>query len=86
MFLNPFDLMAHMPCRPHASTFGAADMPILALHFLRNHLGLQEGATILPLTCLELHKCSNAGDEVHIVSIYFILQNLILFSLISDQN
>ena len=41
-----------------------SDLPLRALHFSQNHVGLNEGELILPLTRLHLHRSSQAGDEV----------------------
>ena len=39
--------------------------PLLrAPHFTQNHVGLNEGELVLPLTRLHLHRSSQAGDEV----------------------
>ena len=40
------------------------DPPLRAPHFPQNHIGLNEGELVLPLTRLHLHRSSQAGNEV----------------------
>ena len=64
--------MAH-PQRGHSgASFSQSDPPHIAPHFPQNHLGLNEGELILPLTRLQLHRSSQAGNEVNFsdLSIY----------------
>ena len=56
--------MAHPQHRLHGDSFRLSDSPLVALHFPQNHVGLNEGELILPLTRLELHRSSQVGNEV----------------------
>ena len=56
--------MVH-PQRGHpGASSSQSDPPPVAPYFPQNHLGLNEGELILPLTRLHLHRSSQAGNEV----------------------
>ena len=58
------DPMAHPQHRLSEDSSRQSDLPLLALYFSQNHVGLNEGELVLPLTRLHLHRSSQAGNEV----------------------
>ena len=56
--------MAHPQHRLHGDSSRQLDPPLVAPHFPQNHVGLNEGELVLPVTRLHVHMNSQAGDEV----------------------
>ena len=56
--------MAHSQCGHSEASSSQLDPPPVTPHFPQNHLGLNEGELILPLTRLQLHSSSQASNEV----------------------
>ena len=56
--------MAHLQHSLHGDSSRQPDPPLLTPHFSQNHVGLNEGELVLPLTRLHLHRSSQAGNEV----------------------
>ena len=68
--------MVH-PQRGHpGASSSQSDPPPVALHFPQNHLGLNESELILPLTRLQLHKSSQAGNEVSFLDLSDLFCNI----------
>ena len=56
--------MADPQHRLQGDSSSQSDPPLHALYFPQNHVGLNEGELVLPLTRLHLHRSSQAGNEV----------------------
>ena len=64
LIFNPFNLLAYPLCRLCGNSSRQSDPFILSLHFSPNNLGLNEGEVVSLLTRLDLHKSSQAGDDI----------------------
>ena len=60
---------------PEASSSQSYPPPV-APHFPQNYLGLNEGELILPLTHLQFHKSSQAGNEVSFLDLSDLFCNI----------